>query len=332
MLGEKKVTFSNTSSLRGSAQEQGSIIELKNVSKHFGEVKAVDGLDLSIQRGEVYALLGHNGAGKTTTLRIILGLLPVDGGMVSVFGADPLRVGETLRMRTGVLSEDNGLYESLTVYDNLKFFAEVFHCKKEAYEPKIDHYLDEFEMLDKKHSVIKDFSLGMKKKVAIIRTLLHDPELVLLDEPTNGLDPISIGKLHKIIFDMQSHGATFILTTHNLDEVKKVCDEITIMRHGANILTKNLKLGDSGDVFKTKVSFVDAPDGAAVGKVVRSANEKTKFAVKGNDLTIGTTDKTEVANIVHALFDHGYLVYEIEKDELDLDRLYIQTEEEAEKK
>jgi len=306
-----------------------TIIELKNVSKHFGTVKAVDGLDLVIKKGDVYALLGHNGAGKTTTLRIILGLLPVDGGTVSVFGADPLRIGEQNRVRTGVLSEDTGLYESLTVYDNLKLFADIFGCKKDEYEPRMDKYLEAFEIADKKHAVIKDFSLGMKKKVAIIRTLLHEPELVLLDEPTNGLDPISIDKLHKIIFDMQSRGTTFILTTHNLDEVKKVCDEITIMRHGANILTKNLQAGGD-DVFKTKVSLIAVPEVDALEEILNTLVDSPTFTVQGNELTLDTTDKVKVAQTVHALFDHGYQVYEITKDELDLDKLYIQTEEEAE--
>ena len=307
-----------------------TIIELNNVSKHFGSVKAINGLNLSIRRGQIYALLGHNGAGKTTTLRIILGLLPINGGSVTVFGNDPLSVGETIRARAGVLSEDNGLYESLTVYDNLKFFAEIFGCEKADYERRIDDYLRTFEILDKKHSVIKDFSLGMKKKVAVIRTLIHQPELVLLDEPTNGLDPVSIEKFHKIIFDMaRNHGTTFILTTHNLDEVKKVCDQITIMRHGENILTKNLKSGDADDLFKTNVSFIDAPDESAVGKVVRSADEKMKFALQGDTLTLNTTEKESVAEVVAALCKSNFKVCGVIKDELDLEKMYIQTEEAA---
>jgi len=307
-----------------------TIIELKNVSKHFGAVKAIDGLDLAIERGQIYALLGHNGAGKTTTLRIILGLLSVDGGTVSVYGENPLRVGEKIRSRVGVLSEDNGLYESLTVYDNLKFFAEIFGCDKDFYEKQIDYYLREFEILDKKHSVIKDFSLGMKKKVAIIRTLLHQPELVLLDEPTNGLDPISIDKLHKTIFDMaHNHGTTFILTTHNLDEVKKVCDQITILRHGANILTKNLKSDDTDDIFKTQISFTATPDEKAVNQIIRSVDSQVKFALQGNTLSLGTTDRDAVAKTVSALCKNEFLVYEVIKDEFDLEKMYIQTEEAA---
>ncbi|MCL2342611.1 MAG: ABC transporter ATP-binding protein [Firmicutes bacterium] len=310
-----------------------TIIELKNVSKHFGAVKAINGLDLSIERGQIYALLGHNGAGKTTTLRIILGLLSTNGGSVSVFGEDPLRVGEKLRARAGVLSEDNGLYESLTVYDNLKFFAEIFGCEKAFYDKQIDYYLQEFEMLDKKNSVIKDFSLGMKKKVAIIRTLLHQPELILLDEPTNGLDPISIDKLHKIIFDMaQNHGTTFILTTHNLDEVRKVCDQITILRQGVNILTKNLKLEGSDGIFKTQISFITPPAADALAQIVASVDSALKYNLESTALTVNTTDKTSVAKLVSAFCKNNYMVYEVIKDELDLDKLYIQTEEEAEKK
>ena len=310
-----------------------TIIELKNVSKHFGAVKAVNGLDLTIERGQIYALLGHNGAGKTTTLRIILGLLSTNGGSVSVFGEDPLHVGERLRARAGVLSEDNGLYETLTVYDNLKFFAEIFGCDKAFYEKQIDYYLREFEMLDKKNDVIKDFSLGMKKKIAIIRTLLHQPELILLDEPTNGLDPISIDKLHKIIFDMaQNHGTTFILTTHNLDEVRKVCDQITILRQGVNILTKNLKLEGEGGIFKTQISFLSPPAEETADRIVRSVDSTLKYTLQDDSLTISTTDRETVAKLVSEFCKNNCMVYEVIKDELDLDKLYIQTEEEAEKK
>jgi len=310
-----------------------TIIELKNVSKHFGAVKAINGLDLVIQRGQIYALLGHNGAGKTTTLRIILGLLTIDGGSVSVYGEDPLSVGEKLRARAGVLSEDNGLYESLTVYDNLKFFAEVYGCDKAFYEKQIDYYLQEFEILDKKNSIIKDFSLGMKKKVAIIRTLLHQPELVLLDEPTNGLDPISVDKLHKFIFDMaQNHGTTFILTTHNLDEVRKLCDQITILRQGVNILTKNLKLEGDDGIYKTQISLLSPPTADAADQIVHSVGGALKYTLSDNSLTVNTTDRETVAKLVSGFCKSDYMVYEVIKDELDLDKLYIQTEEEAEKK
>lgn len=199
-------------------------IKLDEVHKTFGRVKAIDHLCLSINEGEVYALLGHNGTGKTTTLRLILGLLAEDSGLISVFGMNPQSQGDAIRSMCGVVSEDVGLYEPLSVYDNLRFYAELYGMKSVSYEDRIDELLAFFEMGDKKFLPVKGFSTGMKKKVSLIRALLHKPRVVLLDEPTNGLDPISTESLRHLILDMaHNEGTTFILTTHNLDEVEKIC-------------------------------------------------------------------------------------------------------------
>lgn len=306
------------------------IIELTNVRKTFGNVTALDGLSLSIQKGQIYALLGHNGAGKTTILRIILGLLRVNGGRVSIFDKDPTKSGEEVRIKTGVLSEENGLYESLTVYENLSMFAEIYGMQKNEYNKTIDDLLQQFEILDKKNSVIKDFSLGMKKKVAIIRTIIHKPELILMDEPTNGLDPVSIQTFHKLIFDIaQNNGTTFVLTTHNLDEVKKICDEITIVRHGKSVLTKNLKEGNLDDIFNTSISFINDGSSSAIpiDSLLNAQTPGVKYQVSEGAIQLNSSDKEVIASTVHALCGAGLKIYDISKDQFDLEKIYLQTEE-----
>lgn len=213
-------------------------INLTGVHKNFDRVKALDEFDLTVEAGDIYALIGHNGAGKTTTLRLILGLFKADEGEIQVFGKNPLNAGDTIRQACGVLSESVGLYESLTVYDNLQFYAELYGMKPVDYNREIDKMLDYFEIGDKKFLPVKGFSTGMKKKVAIIRALLHKPKLVLLDEPTSGLDPVSTEKLHKLIVELATNNnSTFVITTHNLDMVEKVCNKITIVKHGKNVYT-----------------------------------------------------------------------------------------------
>lgn len=304
-------------------------IELKNVHKLFGNNAALNGLDLAVKKGQIFALLGHNGAGKTTTLRIILGLLEINEGEVKVFGKNPLETGEELRKISGVLSEDMGLYESLTVYDNLRFFAEIYQCKSSYYEKQIDVLLKEFEIYDKKFSVIKDFSLGMKKKVALIRTILHNPQLVLLDEPTNGLDPISIQKFHRIIREMaDKNGTTFVITTHNLDEVRKICDEIVIVRQGKNIYNKDLSKDDLCDICETRICCmknlneydVDLPS------ILEAVDVNLSYCLKENMIVLKTIDKDKIAEVIKNLIRHDILVYEAVKDEFDLEKIYIQTE------
>lgn len=218
-----------------------SVIELKEVHKSFGSVHALDGLNCSIREGEVCAFLGHNGAGKTTTLRLLLGLLEPDQGDVSVFGCSPVTNGEAVRRMCGVVSEDTGLYEPLSVYENLIYYADIYGLSRGEANLRIHDLLELFEMPDKCDLPVKGFSTGMKKKTALIRAMLHRPRLLLLDEPTNGLDPVSTMELRKMLLSLvkESH-ATIVLTTHNLEEAQKLCSKIIVFRHGRDIFTGNM--------------------------------------------------------------------------------------------
>jgi ABC-2 type transport system ATP-binding protein len=226
-------------------------IVFDEVKKSFGEINAIDGLNLSIDEGEVHALLGHNGAGKTTTLRLLLGLLEPSKGIITVFGNDPTK-SNAVRAMCGVLSEDVGLYEPLTVYDNLMYYADIYGMNRTESNKRIDELLVKFDLFDKKGLTVKSFSTGMKKKVALIRAMLHRPRILLLDEPTNGLDPVSTTDLRNMLSELaKEQGTTIIMTTHNLEEVQKMCDKISIFRHGRNIFTDSIHtLQDSTQYMK----------------------------------------------------------------------------------
>lgn len=216
-------------------------ILFQSVKKSFNNVAAIDGLDLMIQEGDVYAFLGHNGAGKTTTLRLLLGLLEADEGSISVFGHNPIKQGDQIRQMCGVLSEDVGLYEPLSVYDNLIYYADIYRMSRVDANKRIDQLLETFGLQDKKQLPVKGFSTGMKKKVALIRAMLHQPRILLLDEPTNGLDPVSISDLRNMLLQLANENhTTIIMTTHNLEEVQKVCNKISIFRKGKNFYTDKI--------------------------------------------------------------------------------------------
>lgn len=204
-------------------------------------------MNVTIDEGDVYALLGHNGAGKTTTLRLLLGLLQADTGAISVFGHDPIKQGDAIRKICGVLSEDVGLYEPLSVYDNLIYYASIYKMKRKDANKRMDELLEFFELQDQKYLPVKGFSTGMKKKVAIIRAILHKPRILLLDEPTNGLDPVSTKNLRQMLSRLATENhTTIIMTTHNLEEVQKLCNKISIFRKGKNIYTSEIsKLKES---------------------------------------------------------------------------------------
>lgn len=227
-------------------------IIFENVIKTFGAVKAINRLNLQITEGEVYALLGHNGSGKTTTLRLLLGLLEPDCGRISVYGKNPIKDGDDVRRICGVLSEDVGLYEPLSVYDNLMYYADIYGISRIESNRRIDELLGKFDLFDKKYLPVKGFSTGMKKKVALIRAMLHRPKILLLDEPTNGLDPVSTTDLRNILIELaKEQGTTIIMTTHNLEEVQKMCNKIIILRNGENIFTNSIEiLKDSSNYMK----------------------------------------------------------------------------------
>lgn len=216
-------------------------IIFEEVKKSFGDITAINGLNLTIAEGEICALLGHNGAGKTTTLRLLLGLLESDAGNISVFQNNPIKNGNIIRRICGVLSEDVGLYEPLSVYDNLIYYADIYGLNRDKANRRIDELLNQFNLLNKKRIIVKGFSTGMKKKVALIRAMLHKPKILLLDEPTNGLDPVSTTDLRNMLLELaKEQGTTIIMTTHNLEEVQKLCDRINILRHGRNIFSDSI--------------------------------------------------------------------------------------------
>lgn len=216
-------------------------IIFEEVKKKFGSVTAINGLNLTISEGEICALLGHNGAGKTTTLRLLLGLLKPDSGTISVFQKDPIKNGDTIRRICGVLSEEVGLYEPLSVYDNLIYYADIYGFSRDKANRRINELLERFHLSDKKEVIVKGFSTGMKKKVALIRAMLHNPKILLLDEPTNGLDPVSTADLRTMLLELaKEQGTTILMTTHNLEEVQKLCDRIHIFRYGRNIFSDSI--------------------------------------------------------------------------------------------
>ncbi len=307
-----------------------TIIKLDNVEKSFGVNKVLKGLDIDIKKGEVFGLLGHNGAGKTTILRIILGLLGIENGQVTVLDKEPTKVGEDIRKKCGVLSEDVGLYESLTVYDNLKFFAKAFNCYDKDFDNKIDALLERFKILENKNDIVRNFSLGMKKKVAIVRTLFHEPEIVLMDEPTNGLDPISINELMDIMREMvEKNGTTFILTTHNLDIVSKICDRVVIIKDGKNAFDRYMN--DDVDLVKTHIEYINK-DNVNVLDIIKEFNTDGNLVagIKDGELELNVKDKEIVGGIVLKLALANCLVYSVKTDSMDLNKIYTKTDSEVE--
>lgn len=214
-------------------------VQTVNLTRDYATVRALDQLTMTIEQGSIFGLLGPNGAGKTTTLHLLLGLSEPTSGYVRVMNFDPGTQGEQVRSISGALLEHHGLYERLSAEKNLEFIGRVYHMPKPERQTRIRDLLTSFELWERRHEPIKSWSRGMKQRLAIVRAIFHRPQIVFLDEPTAGLDPLFAHDLRKIIQSLASDlGITVILNTHNLAEAEQLCTHIGVINQG--------KLLDSG--------------------------------------------------------------------------------------
>ncbi len=203
------------------------------MSKSFGSNAAVSDLSLAVRRGESVGLLGPNGAGKSTTLRILSTLLQADGGQVSVLGLDPATHGAEIRSRIGVVPQDIALYGAMSAEENLTFLAELSGVPGARLQERVEWALETAGLRDRRSSYVREFSGGMKRRLNLVAALLHEPELVFLDEPTAGVDPQSRNHIFEQVEALREEtGVTMVYTTHQMGEVERLCDRIVIMDRG----------------------------------------------------------------------------------------------------
>jgi len=210
----------------------GHAVELEGVTKSFGEHVAVRDLSLHVPRGSIYGFIGPNGAGKTTTLRLLLGQSPVSGGEIRVFGLPIPQAGRAVRSRTGVVPQADNLDPDFTVAENLRVYGRYFGIPAATLDTRIRELLAFVDLSDRADARIATLSGGMKRRLTIARALINDPELVVLDEPTTGLDPQVRHMIWGRLRDLRQAGKTLLLTTHYMEEAERLCDELIIMDQG----------------------------------------------------------------------------------------------------
>ena len=207
------------------------MIETENLTKKFGDLTAVDDVSLQVNDGEVFGFLGPNGAGKTTTIRMLCCLISKTSGSARIGDYDVGDKKDSLKIRKmiGLVPDNVGLTEHLTAYDNLDFFGKIYDCTESQRKESIKRFLDMLGLWDKRNDLAGTFSKGMKQKLAIARALIHDPEVLFMDEPTANLDPESAKTVREFILELKKEKKTIFLNTHNLDEAQRICDKIAIL-------------------------------------------------------------------------------------------------------
>lgn len=244
-------------------------VVLRNVTKRFGDFTAVNDLSLEVRAGRIFGLLGPNGAGKTTTIRMIVNIFAADSGQVELFGT---RVTPTLQDRIGYLPEERGLYKKMKVGEQLRFFAELKNVSGKEADRRIDRWLERLKLSEWKAKKSSELSKGMQQKVQFITTVLHEPDLLILDEPFSGLDPVNVDLLKEIVLELKQAGKTIIFSTHQMEVAEKICDDICLINRSRKVLEgsiREVKRGFARNAVSLRITGGEAvlADRALVSKV-----------------------------------------------------------------
>jgi len=298
-------------------------VHTENLSRHFGSVTAVDDMSLEVPRGIVFGFLGPNGAGKTTTIRLLLGLLEPTSGKAEVLGYDALRQASDVRLRSGALLEHNGLYERLTAEDNLDFYGRVWRMSSSTRRERIRQLLTHLELWERRKEAVGTWSRGMKQKLAVARALLHRPQVVFLDEPTAGLDPVAAAALRDDLAGLVTReGVTVFLTTHNLAEAERLCSQVGVIRQG-----KLLAVGHPDELRarsgSPRAEIVGRGFGERVLEMLRTRPEVASAEVQNGRLVIDLRGDVEVAPLVSLIVGAGGQVEEVRKGKASLEEAFL---------
>ncbi len=291
-------------------------LEVKNLSKSFGEIKAVNNASFAVPEGAIFGLIGRNGAGKTTTIRMMMNIYMPDSGEVILRGT---KVGQEFKDKVGYLPEERGLYKKMKVLDTLMYFAELKGKTGKKTEKKAIEYLKRFDLEKRKNDKVEELSKGNQQKIQFISTILHDPEFIILDEPFSGLDPINTNLLKEIILEKKREGKVIIFSTHLMDFAEKMCDHIAMIDSGSIILhgslseikerfsRKNITL-----TYEGKIDFL---------KTNSMVEKITDF---GNSVGIRLSDGIDSQELLKVLLDNEIVVKKFDANDISLHEIFLE--------
>ena len=296
-------------------------IEVHGLGKHFGDRVAVQGLSFDVRAGEVFGLLGPNGAGKTTTVRMLTGLLRPSSGSARVCGhsVGGEGDGEALRRSVGLLTEQPGLYDRLTARENLSFFMRLNELDEAQAWPRAQGYLRRFGLAGREYEACGSYSKGMRQKLAIVRALVHDPEVLFLDEPTSGLDPEAARTVRDSVAELAADGRTIVLCSHNLAEVERLCGRVAVVRTSLLAEGPVSVLRRRGLVLEVRVEGEGRRAGAALAAV-----PGVTWTANGPLLRITLGDEHQGPDVVAALVHFGARVHSVSHSERSLEDVYLE--------
>lgn len=292
-------------------------VSVEQISKSYGDFVAVNNLSLEVKEGSIFGLLGPNGAGKSTTIRMIVNITIPDTGEIRLFGQ---RMSAKLQERVGYLPEDRGLYKKMKVGEQLAFFAELKGMPHLTAAQKIDEWLARIEMSAWKHKRWEELSKGMQQKIQFVSTILHSPDLVILDEPFSGLDPINVGLLKEIVHELRQNNKTIIFSTHLMEQAEELCDEICLINHGQRVL--------GGAVREIKRSFgwrYVAVDGDNFENALDNNPLVKKIVSRRDHTEVSLEDGADPQELLKLLINNGVRIARFDLVAPSLNEIFIES-------
>lgn len=298
------------------------MISVENLKKSYGDNPALKGISFEIGKGEFYGLLGPNGAGKTTTINIISTLVNPDEGRVAINGNDLTTHPRECKSAIGVVPQEIALYNELSAYDNLMFWGGLYNVPKNVLSKRIDTTLELFGLLDRKKDKVKTYSGGMKRRINIASALLHDPQILFMDEPTVGIDPQSRNLIYEVMRKLHSEGMTFVYTTHYMEEAERFCDRIGIIDNGEIITQGSLHELRTKSGLKECISIKAISISPEQEKEI--GNYKTGGIVTGNAIKYFSDDvRNDLAALVGKCRDSGIDIENIDIEKINLESIFL---------
>lgn len=294
-------------------------VEISHISKSFGALKAVDDVSFEVEKGEIFGLLGPNGAGKTTAIRILLDIFKADQGSVSILGG---LMTESKKDLIGYMPEERGLYQDISLDRCLVYLGTLKGLTPATAEQRIAGYLERFDLLSSRHKKVKELSKGMQQKAQLISTLIHEPELIVIDEPFSGLDPINTQMVKDVLREQRDKGVTLLMSTHQLHQVEELCDRIVLIDHGRTLLYGHLD--DIRRQFSGHAVIVGSPSPLPSLPGVLQIEQHNSSAYRLN-----LADSTSTQAVLRDLVERGVQVDRFEIAAPTLDEIFIQVVQKA---
>lgn len=301
-----------------------NIIEIKNLNKSFGNVKAVKNISFNVKKGEIFGFLGPNGAGKTTTINMLTGLAKATSGEIIIAGEDGIKNIKNVQQVIGIVPDESNLYDDMTGFENLVFCASLYGIKKEKREKKAKELLEKFSLDDIGERPFKGFSKGMKRKLTIAAGIIHEPEILFLDEPTTGIDVESSRQIRKMIQELNNRGTTIFLTTHYIEEAERLCHRIGFIVEGEIIKVSEVQSLITAAQKENIIEFAIESNTAEIKNyIINSFPNVTIKRSSGNSLRISSYEEIELMPFMNFFDGKGIKVKEAKIIRPSLEDIFV---------